>query len=80
VRRRHLRVDQRLGLIQEFCEPLIVVAKNKPLQKRFSRRCSKKGVVPILRDIDPYDQILLRMPDLFFQLTKLLQPVTIQFM
>jgi hypothetical protein len=68
---------QGLGLIQKFSETLMVVAKDKAPQKCFPRRRPKKGVVPILRDIDPYDQILLRMPDLSPQLTKFLQPVTI---
>jgi hypothetical protein len=57
----------------------MVVAKDKAPQKRFPRRRPKKGVVPILRDIYPYDQIFLRMPDLSPQLTKFLQPVTIYF-
>jgi hypothetical protein len=70
---------QGLGLIQKFSEPLMVVAKDKPPQKRFPCRRPKKGVVPILRDIYSYDQILLRMPYLLPQLTKFLQPVTIYF-
>jgi hypothetical protein len=68
-----------LGVIQKFSESLMVVAKDKSPQKRFPRRCPKKGVVPILRDIDPYNQMLPRMPYLVPELTKLLQPVTIQF-
>jgi hypothetical protein len=68
---------QGLRLIQEFPETLMVVAKHKAPQKRFPRRRPKKGVMPILRDIDPYNQILLRMPDPLPQLTKFLQPVTI---
>jgi len=70
---------QGLGLIQKFSEPLMVVAKDQPPQKRFPRRRPKKGVVLILRYIYSYDQILPRMPYLLPQLTKLLQPVTIYF-
>jgi hypothetical protein len=66
-----------LCLIQKLSETLMVVAKDKPPQKCFPRRRPKKGVVLILRDIDPYDQILLRMPYPLPQLTKFLQPVTI---
>jgi hypothetical protein len=66
-----------LGVIQKFSETLMVVAKDKPPQKGFPRRRPKKGVVPILRDIDPYNQILLRMPYPLPQLTKFLQSVTI---
>jgi hypothetical protein len=51
-----------LGVIQEFSETFMVVAKDKSPQKRFPSRCSQKGVMPILRDIDPYNQILPRMP------------------
>jgi hypothetical protein len=68
---------QGLRLIQKSSEPLMVVVKNKPPQKGFPRRRPKKGVMPILRYIDPYDQIFLRMPYLLPQLTKSLQPVTI---
>jgi hypothetical protein len=68
-----------LSLIQRFAEPLMVVAKDKSPQKRLPRRCPKKGVVPILRYIYAYDQILLRMPHLLPQLMKLLQPLTIYF-
>jgi hypothetical protein len=68
-----------LGLVQEFSEPLMVVAKDEPPQERFPRRRPQKSVVPILRYIYPYDQILLRMPYLLPQLTKFLQSVTIYF-
>jgi hypothetical protein len=67
-----------LGVIQEFSESLMVVAKDKSPQKRFPRRCPQKGVMPILRDIDPYNQMLPRMPYLLPQLTKFFQPVTIE--
>jgi hypothetical protein len=70
---------QGLRLIQKFSETLMIVAKDKAPQKGFTRRRPKKGVVLILRDIYPYNQILLRMPYLLPQLTKLLQPVTIDF-
>jgi hypothetical protein len=70
---------QGLSLIQKLSKPLPVVAENKSPQKRLPRRGPEKGVVPILRNIDPYDQMLLRLPDLFPQLTKFLQPVTIYF-
>jgi hypothetical protein len=66
-----------LRVIQKFSETLMVVAKDKAPQKCFPRRCPKKGVMLILRNIDPHDQILLRMPYLLPQLTKFLQPVTI---
>jgi hypothetical protein len=66
-----------LSLIQKSSEPPMVVAKDKPSQKRFPRRRPKKGVMPILRNIDSYDQIFPRMPYLLPQLTKFLQPVTI---
>src|SRR3989304_6520050 len=66
-----------LGVIQKFSETLMVVAKDKAPQKRFPRRCPKKGMVLILRNIHPYNQILLRMPYLLPKLTKFLQPVTI---
>jgi hypothetical protein len=68
---------QGLRLIQEFPETLMIVAKDKAPQKGFPRRRPEKGMVPIFRDIDPYDQILPRMPYLLPQLTKLFQPVTI---
>jgi hypothetical protein len=61
-----------LRLIQKFPETLIIIAKDKPPQKYFTRRRSKKGVMSILRNIDSHNQILLRMPYLFPQLTKLL--------
>jgi hypothetical protein len=70
---------QSFRLIQKFSKTLIIVAKNKTPQKGFPRRRPKKGMVPILRNIDPYDQILVRMPYRLPQLTKLLQPVTIEF-
>jgi hypothetical protein len=62
---------------QKSSETLMVVAKGESSQKRFPRRCPKKGVMPILRYIYPYDQILPRMPYLLPLLTKFLQPVTI---
>jgi hypothetical protein len=68
---------QGLRLIQKFSEPFMVIAKNNPPQKRLARRCPEKGVVPILRNIDPYNQMLPRLPYLFPQLTKFFQPVTI---
>jgi hypothetical protein len=68
---------QGLRLIQEFSETLMIVAKDKTPKKGLTRRRPKKGVVPIFRDIDPHDQILLRMPYLLPQLTKFLQSVTI---
>jgi hypothetical protein len=68
---------QGLRLIQKLSEPLSVVAENKTPQKRFPRRRPKEGMVPILRDIDPYDQMPLRLPYLSPQLTKFFQPVTI---
>ena len=51
-----------LGLIQEFSETFMVIAKDKTSQKCFPRRCPKEGVVPIFRYVDPYNQILPRMP------------------
>jgi hypothetical protein len=68
---------QGLGLIQEFSEPFMIIAKDNPPQKGFPCRCPEKGMVPIFRYIYPYDQILPRMPYLLSQLTKLFQPVTI---
>jgi hypothetical protein len=68
---------QDLRLIKEFSEPLTVIAENKTPQKRLPRRCPEKGVVMLLPNIDPHDQMLLRLPYLLPQLTKLLQPVTI---
>jgi hypothetical protein len=68
-----------LGLIQKLSESLMVVAKDKSPQKRFPRRCPKKGVMPFLRNINPNDQMLPRMPYLLPQLTKCFQPATIQF-
>jgi hypothetical protein len=68
-----------LGLIQEFSEPLMVVAKDKPPQERFPRHRPQKSVVSILRYIYTYNQILLRTPHLSLDLTESLQPVTIQF-
>jgi hypothetical protein len=70
---------QGLSLIQKLSKPLPVVAENKSPQKRLPCRGPKKGVVPILRNIDSHDQILLRLPDLLPQLTKCFQPVTIHF-
>jgi hypothetical protein len=58
---------QGLRVIQELSESLMVVAKNNPFKKRLPRRCPKKGVVLILRNVYPYDQILRRMPYLFPQ-------------
>jgi hypothetical protein len=64
-------------LFQKSSETLMVIAKDEPPQKCLPRRGPKKGVVPILRYVDPHDQILIRMSYLLPQLTKFLQPVTI---
>jgi hypothetical protein len=44
-----------LCVIQKSSEPLMVVAKDQPSQQRLARCGSEEGVVPILRNINPYD-------------------------
>jgi len=56
-----------LGLIQKLSESLMVVAKDKSPQKRFPRRCPKKSMMPILRNINPYNQ-MERLPGTLFSI------------
>jgi len=69
---------QGLGLQEELLESLPGIVKEPSLPEGLAGGRAKEGMVRILGDIQAYDEILLGTPDFSFELTKLLQPGTIQ--
>jgi len=65
---------QGLGLEEELLESFLAIVKEPSLPKRLAGGGSKEGVVLILGDIQPYDEIALGTSDFLFELTKLLEP------
>jgi hypothetical protein len=69
---------QGLGLQEELLESFLAIVKEPSLPEGPAGGRAKEGMVPILGDIQAYDEISLGTPDFSFELTKLLQPGTIQ--
>jgi hypothetical protein len=69
---------QGLGLEEELLESLPGIVKEPSLPEGMAGGGPKESMVRILGDIQAYDEISLGTSDFAFELTKLLQPGTLQ--
>jgi hypothetical protein len=65
-------------LQQEPLESFLAIVKEPSLPEGLAGGGPEEGMMLILADIQAYDEISLGTPDFSFELTKLLQPDTIQ--
>jgi hypothetical protein len=61
----------RLGLSHEFGEALYRVVKDQSSEKCFTVRGAEESIVPVLGDIDAYDQIFIRSANGLLKRSKL---------